>query len=113
MTDARLAGRLQRLRQDHVIEGIVGIIGKVGVGVALNDRQPFGDAIVDAALRYFDAAAVDLARFGEQAQQGAVAAADIEDARARLDHFGDAHKVDARLRGRGDCRHDCALMRRK
>ena len=35
---AGMAGRLQRLRQDHVIEGIVGIVDQVGVGVALDDR---------------------------------------------------------------------------
>ena len=57
----RLPRRLQRLRQDHVIEGIVGIIDEVGVGVALHHRQPLGDAAVDALARQLDAAAVDAA----------------------------------------------------
>ena len=32
---ARLACRLQGLRQNHIIERIVGIVGKIGVGIAL------------------------------------------------------------------------------
>ena len=47
-------------------------------------------------LGEFDAAPVDVALLGQQPQQLAVAAADIENARARLDQFGDAQKIDAR-----------------
>jgi len=44
---------------------------------------------------------VDRSRLREQAQQRSVAAAHVEHAGARLDHFGDPHEIDARLR-RGD-----------
>ena len=57
----RLPRRLQGLRQDHIVEGIVGIIDQIGVGVALHHRQTLGDAAVDALARQFDAAAVDAA----------------------------------------------------
>ena len=100
---ARLPRRLQRLRQDHVVEGVVGIIGEVGVGVALDHRQTLGDAFVDAFARQLDAAAVDAARLAEKPQQLAVAAADVEHLRARLDHLRDDEQVDARvaMRARG------------
>ena len=60
-TTLRLPRRLQGLRQDHVIEGVVGIVDEVGVGVALHHREALGDAAVDALARQFDAAAVDAA----------------------------------------------------
>ena len=62
---ARLPRRLQRLRQDHIVEGVVGIVDEVGVGVALHHRQPLGDAAVDALARQLDAAAVDAAALQE------------------------------------------------
>ena len=94
---ARLPRRLQRLRQDHVVEGIVGIIRQVGVGVALDHRESLGDALVDALARKLDAAAVDIARLGEQTQQFAVAAADVEHlARRARPSSATTSKVDAR-----------------
>ena len=93
--DARLARRLQRLRQDHVVERVVGIVGEIGVGVALDHGEALGDAFVDALARQFDAAAVDAARL-QELEQLAVAAADVEHARAGLDHLGDQQMVDAR-----------------
>jgi len=41
---ARLARGLQGLAQDHVVEGIVGIVAQVGVGIALDHRQAVGHA---------------------------------------------------------------------
>ncbi len=93
-TDARLPRRLQRLRQDHVVEGVVGIVDEIGVGVALHHREPLGDAAVDALARQFDAAAVDAAAL-QQLQQIALAAADVEHFRAGLDHFGDQQMIGA------------------
>ena len=90
----RLPRCLQRLRQDHVVEGIVGIIDEVGVGVALHHRQPLGDAAVDALARQLDAAAVDAAAL-QELQQLAVAAADVEHLRAVRDHFRDQQMVAA------------------
>ena len=87
--DARLPGGLQRLRQDHVVEGVVRIVREVGVGVALDHRQSLGDALVDALARELDAAPVDAARLGQQPEQLAVAAADVEHLGAGRDHLGD------------------------
>ena len=61
--DARLAGRLQGLRQDDEVEGVVGIVYEVCVGVALHHRKALGDAFVHALTRQLDTAAVDTARF--------------------------------------------------
>ena len=94
----RLPRRLQGLRQDHVVEGVVGIVDEVGVGVALHHREPLGDAAVDALARQFDAAAVDAAAL-EQLQQVAVAAADVEHFRAALDHLGDQQMIAAIILG--------------
>ncbi len=80
------------------VEGVVGIVLKVGVGVALHHRKPFGDAFVDALARQLDAAAVDAAGF-EKPKELAVAAADVEHARAMLHHIGDDQQVDARAAG--------------
>src|SRR5436305_1041540 len=55
--DARLPRRLQCLRQDNVIESVVGIVFEVGVGVALDHREPLGHAFIDALARQLDAAA--------------------------------------------------------
>ena len=62
----------------------------------LNDRKPFGDAVVDAALGQLDAAGVDPFFFGEQPQQRAIAAADVENAALWLDHIRDKQEIDAR-----------------
>src|SRR5262249_29988637 len=82
-------------RQDHVVERVVGIVGEIGVGVALDDGQALGYAFVDAFARQLDAAAVDAARL-QQPEQIAVAAADVEHARMRLHHVGDDQMIDAR-----------------
>ena len=55
-------GRLQRLRQDDIVERIVGIIDEVGIGVALDDRKAPGYAFVDALLADLDTAPVDVER---------------------------------------------------
>src|SRR5439155_11463502 len=92
---ARPARRLQSLRQDDVIEGVVRIILQVGVGVALDDGEAFGDAFVDALARQFYAAAVDAAAF-QKPQQFAVAAANVEHPRAALHHVGDQNQSETR-----------------
>src|SRR5262249_12553171 len=70
-------------------------VDEVGIGVALDDREALGDALVDALARQLDAAAVDAAPLGEDAQQLAVAAAHVEHLRARLHHVSDHQEVDA------------------
>ena len=42
-------------------------------------------------------AAVDALAFGEELEQRAVAAADVEDASVRFDHVGNEEMVDARF----------------
>src|SRR5581483_8228692 len=102
---ARPAGRLQGLAQHDIVERVLGIGGEVAVGVALDDAKPVPDTGIDAGLAQFDAARVDRLLPRQIAQQRPVAAADIEHARARLDHRGDQLEVAAQLparRGRGD-----------
>src|SRR5712671_4574096 len=53
---AGMAGGLQGLRQYYVIEGVVGVVHKVGVGVALDYGEALGYALVDAFARQLDAA---------------------------------------------------------
>ena len=85
-----------RFAKNDVIEGIVRIAGKIGVGIPLDDRQPLGDTIIDAALGKLDAARIHLFFFGEQPQQRAIAASDIENAAFWLDHISDEQQIDAR-----------------
>jgi len=76
------------------LSAVLVVLAYVGVGIALDDRQAAGDAFVDALLADLDAAAVDAARHLEKLQELSVAAADVEDARARLDQLGDRQMVD-------------------
>src|SRR5271165_3020766 len=108
---ARTPCRLQGLRQNHIIEAVVRIVGEVCVGVALNDRQALGDAVVDALLGKLDAAPVDLALLSQEPQQLAVAAANIEHARARRDQFGHSEKIDAAGRQRPGDAHEIPRAR--
>ncbi len=87
---------LQGLRQDDVIERVVGIVAKVGIGVALDHGQTLRDALVHALARQLDAAPVDIAALAQKPEQFAVAAADVEHLRPALDHLGDKNEVDAR-----------------
>ena len=96
---ARPPRRLQGLRQDDEVERVVGIVLKIGVGIALDHSEALGDTFVHAFAGQFDAAAVDAAGF-EKPQQFAVAATDVEHARAGLHHVGDHEQVDARTAGR-------------
>src|SRR5437899_1880495 len=95
---ARLPCRLQRLRQDHIVEGVVGIIDEIGVGVALHHRETLGDAAVDTLARQFDAAPVN-APCLQQLQQITVAAADVEHLRAALDHLCHQEMIAAMMPG--------------
>src|SRR3546814_546125 len=78
-----------------LVEGILGIVREIGVGVALNRRQAMRDAFVDAVHAELDAAAVDLLELREIREELAVAAADVEHPAVRLDHVGDQLQVDA------------------
>src|SRR5262249_53715124 len=71
------------------------IVDQIGVGVALDHRKPLGDAFVHPLARELDAAAVDVAALAENAQEFAVAAADVEHPGAALHHVGNEQEVDA------------------
>ncbi len=92
--DARTLRRLQCLRQNHIIETVFGIIAEIGVGVALNHGEAFRDAIIDAALRQFDAAPVDLFLPFKHLQQETIAAAHVQHAAARFDNIGHYGEVE-------------------
>ena len=92
--DAGPARRLQRLRQDHIVEGVVRIVAEIGVGVTLDHREPLGDALVDPLPRELDAASIDPAGLAQEPQQLTVAAPDIEHLGAGRDHLGDHDEVD-------------------
>src|SRR4051812_1865780 len=95
-----MARGLQRLRQDDVVESVVGIVREIGVGVALDHREALGNAFVHTLARKLDAASVHGARFAQKPQQLTVTAADIEHLGAVRDHVGDRQQVDARAAGR-------------
>ena len=91
--DPRTLRRLQGLRENDIVEAVLGIIGEVRVRVALNDGQALGDAVVHAALRQLDAAAVDLTIAGQHLEEQPVAAADVEHAAPRRHHIGDDGEI--------------------
>lgn len=88
--------------RDHIVEGGIGIVAQVGIGVALHHRQAVGDAGVHAGLAELHAARIHALAIHEMGQQRTVAAADIERTRAGLHHVGDELQVDADRRGHHD-----------
>ena len=93
-------GGLQRLAEDRVVERAVGIIGQVAVGVALDHRQARA-----RRTRSTSAGSISMPRastpllVAQRRHQRAVAAADIEHARARRDVGGDHREVGRARRG--------------
>ena len=55
----RIAGRLKRPGQHNKIERIVGIMFKIGIGIALYDRKAVRHTSIHAGLAEFDTAAID------------------------------------------------------
>ena len=89
-------GRLQRLRQDGIVERIVGIIGEVAVCVALHHRQPLRHRCLDRRGVDFEPARVDLLSGAQLGHQRAVAAADVERAHACRNCIGDDAQIGAK-----------------
>jgi hypothetical protein len=81
------ARRLQRLAEDRIVEAGVGIVGEVGIGVALHHRQSPRHRRSDIARIELEPARIALALVAQRRHQRAVAAADIEHAAARR-HVG-------------------------
>ena len=71
----------------------IGISVEIAIGVPLDHRQPVPHAGIDAGLAQLDAARIDALVARQIGEQRAVAAADVEHARARLDHVGDQPQV--------------------
>ncbi len=85
--------RLQCLGHDDVVEGIVVEVGEPGIQVGLDDVDAGLHAKRHVVVIYFETVSRDLQRFPQVFQQGAVAAAEIQYAAARGDHFADAAEV--------------------
>ena len=86
------------MRQDDVVEAVVGIVVEIGVGVALDHRQSLRDAIVHAMLRNLDAASIDAFFVRQQLQESAISAADVQHTAAGRDHIGDDREIGAHRR---------------
>src|SRR6185295_11392516 len=82
--------------KDGVVEGLVGVIVEVVVGIALNDGEPVRHAGIDLVALKLDAAPVDAFALGQELQQFSIAATDVENAGACFHHLGDQHVIDAR-----------------
>src|SRR5450759_390477 len=85
--------RLQRLRQDHVIERAVGESRQPAFEVALDNVDAVPHARENTLVVDLDAVAGAAALLVKITQQRAVATAQIEDARVRLDPVGDRGKI--------------------
>jgi len=78
-----------------MVEGLVGELVETLFEVALDDVDAVADGGEDVGVVDLDALALDAARLDQVAQQGAVAAAKIEHAVARLDPGGDKVEIGA------------------
>ena len=68
-----VAHRLQGLRQDHIVERAVGRILKVGIGIALDNRQPMRQRDMHAVRIQLYTPAIDVLLMHQIIQQFAVA----------------------------------------
>jgi hypothetical protein len=87
--------RLQRLRDDHVVEGLVLEAGQPALDVHLDHVDAVADAAKDAFMIDLDAVAGDIARLVQITQEPAVAAPEVENALAGGNPVGDDGKVEA------------------
>ena len=90
-----IVDRRQGLAQDDVVEGLGRVGLKVGVGVALDDRETLAYAGVDAGVADLQAAAIDPFEVDQVVEQRSVAAAHIKHTAFRSHHVGDDLQVDA------------------
>ena len=80
-----MARLLQGLAEDDVIEGLVRVVVEAGFDVALIDGSPAGDRGLDEVRQQFYATGVDIFVLHQPGDQFAIAAAEVEDARAGRD----------------------------
>ncbi len=90
---------LKGARQHHIIEAAVGIVGQVGVGVAVHHRQAVRNGAGHQGHVDLDAASVAALGLEQMVDQHAVAAADVQNASTRLDHVGDQRQIDPHVLG--------------
>ena len=89
-----LLHRLKRLVEHDVVERVVRVVAQSLVDVPLHDGESLGDAGADPLLRDLDAAAGHAFLANELLQEGAVAAAQVQDLRPRRDETEDDAVVD-------------------
>src|SRR5262249_21235939 len=100
----RRAHLLDGLGQNDVIERAVGVAGKIGVGIALDDREAARDTLVDARLADLDAAAINAAFARQKLEQRAIPATHLDNACIIRDERRNQRKVWARGGGLGPYR---------
>ena len=84
-----MAGLLQGLREDHVIEGLVGIVGQPFVDIALEYADAARDRLLHFGAGDFHAARVHALIAGQPLQQFAFAAAQVEHLGVGLHNLAD------------------------
>ena len=89
------AHRLQRLREDHVVERIVRERRQSAFHIALDYVNAVSGACQHAVVVDLHAIAYGVALLGEKAQQRAVAATKIQNTGAGFDPVGDRCKIGA------------------
>ena len=99
--------RLQRVRKDHHVECGIGIIGQIGIGIALHDGKATAHGSGHVAGIQFDATAFHALGVAQPGQQLAIAATDIEHARAC--RHGSGHG--SQIRAQRDWSHFWPVMR--
>src|SRR6185437_3470075 len=85
----RLAGFLQRLAEDDVVEDIVRVIGKSLLDIALKNGDAARNSALDQRSRDLDTARIDAFVRGKPCEQLAVAATEIEHFCSRLNNVAD------------------------
>src|SRR5436190_19875362 len=83
----RMTALLQRLAENHVIEGAIRIVCQTFVDIALIRGYTARDCSLHLAARDLNAARFDTFVRGQPLQQFTLAAAEVEHTRARLDNF--------------------------
>src|SRR5688572_5516700 len=91
----RLANLLEGLTQNHVFESFVRIIGKALIDVSLVHRDAARDRPLDPSTDNLHATRVDAFMLREPLKQLAIAAADVQDTRVRLNNIANDRVVAA------------------
>ena len=85
----RSPGFLQRLAENHVVEGLIGQIRQGFFDVAVENRNAARDRLLDFCAGDLDPARIHVLVLGEPLQQFPLAAAEVENPRIPLDDLAD------------------------